>query len=69
MAIGFDNNPFTPGYGELPPVLAGRDNLKNEVKRRLAKAGKGEKHPTAIALIGPRGCGKTDLMGNALKWV
>ena len=63
MAISIYNNPFNPGYGELPPVLAGRDNLKNEVNRRLAKAGKGEKHPTAIALIGPRGCGKTALLG------
>ncbi len=63
MAISIDNNPFNPGYGEIPPVLAGRDNLKNEVSRRLAKAGKGEIHPTAIALIGPRGCGKTALLG------
>jgi len=63
MAIGIDNNPFNPGYGEIPPVLAGRDNLKNEVNRRLTKTYKGEKHPTAIALVGPRGCGKTALLG------
>ena len=56
-------NPFTPGYGVLPPVLAGRDDLKNEVNRRLANAVKGKIHPTAIALIGPRGCGKTALLG------
>ena len=63
MAISIDNNPFNPGYGEIPPVLAGRDDLKNEVHRRLAHAGKGKIHPTAIALIGPRGCGKTALLG------
>ena len=63
MAISFDNNPFNPGYGVLPPVLAGRDNLKNEVSRRLTRTGTGEKNPTAIALIGPRGCGKTALLG------
>ena len=63
MAISFDNNPFNPGYGEIPPVLAGRDDLKNEVNGRLANAVKGEKNPTAIALIGPRGCGKTALLG------
>ena len=63
MAISIENNPFNPGYGEIPPVLAGRDNLKNEVSRRLANAGKGKTHPTAIALIGPRGCGKTALLG------
>ena len=62
MAISIDNNPFNPGYGEIPPVLAGRDNLKNEVSRRLAHAGKGKNHPTAITLIGPRGCGKTALL-------
>ena len=61
--MSIENNPFNPGYGALPPVLAGRDDLKNEVSRRLAKAGKGEIHPTAIALIGPRGCGKTALLG------
>ena len=63
MAISIENNPFKPGYGVLPPVLAGRDSLKNEVNRRLAITGKGEKDPTAIALIGPRGCGKTALLG------
>ncbi len=56
-------NPFRPGYGALPPVLAGRDDLKNEVNGRLANAVKGKIHPTAIALIGPRGCGKTTLLG------
>ena len=67
MAIGIDNNPFNPGYDVLPPVLAGRDNLKNEVNRRLARTGTGEKNPTAIALIGPRGCGKTALLAWIIK--
>ena len=55
-------NPFNPGYGELPPVLAGRDNLKNEVNQRIVSTKQGKKNPTAIALIGPRGCGKTALL-------
>ena len=63
MVISIDNNLFNPGYGALPPVLAGRDDLRNEVNRRLTKTGKGEKNPTAIALFGPRGCGKTALLG------
>jgi len=67
MPIRVYNNPFNPGYGALPPVLAGRDDLKIEVDRRLVKTGKMEKNPTAIALIGPRGCGKTALLGWIIK--
>ena len=51
------SNSFHPGYGEISSVLAGRDRLK------ATKAG--SPHPTAITLIGHRGCGKTAL----LKWV
>ena len=56
-------NPFTPGYGEIPPVFAGRDQLKLELRDRIDAALEKETHPTAIALIGPRGCGKTALLG------
>ncbi len=58
-------NPFHPGYGEIPPVLAGRDRLKRNFRDRLKAANSGTPHPTAMALMGPRGCGKTAL----LKWV
>ena len=56
-------NPFQPGYGEIPPVLAGRDQLKLELRDRIDATVEKERHPTAIALIGPRGCGKTALLG------
>ena len=55
-------NPFNPGYGELPPVLAGRDQLKLKFRDSIDAALEKETHPTAIALIGPRGCGKTALL-------
>ena len=56
-------NPFNPGYGEIPPILAGRDQLKLDLNDRIDAAVEKEHHPTAIALIGPRGCGKTALLG------
>ena len=62
MAITIDDNPFNPGYGALPPVLAGRDQLKLELRDRIDATVERERHPTAIALVGPRGCGKTALL-------
>ena len=43
--------------------LAGRDQLKLELSDRIDATVEKERHPTAIALIGPRGCGKTALLG------
>ena len=59
------SNPFQPGYGVMPPVLAGRSRLKQNFRDRLASIQKRECNPTAIILVGPRGCGKTAL----LEWV
>ena len=58
-----DKNPFHPGYGEIPPVLAGRDVLKRDFESRIEAVSDKETHPTAIALMGPRGCGKTAMLG------
>lgn len=58
-------NPFHPGYGELPPVMAGRDRLKRDLKIRMKAVKVKKTRPTAITLTGPRGCGKTAL----LKWI
>ena len=61
--IRIENNPFQPGYGVQPPVMAGRDQLKKELQGRLYSLSKGICNPTAIVLTGPRGCGKTTLLG------
>ena len=55
-------NPFNPGYGELPPLLAGRDIVLNRLRQRLIAVKKKVIKTTPIALTGPRGCGKTALL-------
>ena len=52
-------NPFTPKFGYVPPVLAGRD----EVLNRIAAGRSNPAHPdSALLLIGRRGTGKTVLL-------
>ena len=61
-------NPFTPGFGWAPVVLAGRDETKELFAEALAATGP---HPSnAILLSGQRGVGKTvmlDELGNAAR--
>ncbi len=61
-ARGMDRNPFRPGYGVIPPVLAGREALKSEFHGRLADLAAGSLNPTTLQLMGPRGCGKTAML-------
>ncbi len=50
-------NPFTPGYGEHPPYMAGRDELVSATIEALRRGpGRADYHRI---LIGPRGSGKT----------
>lgn len=52
-----DENPFSPGYGEPPPYLAGRDEVINTAIVALRRGpGHAGYHQM---LIGPRGSGKT----------
>ncbi len=61
-ARDMERNPFRPGYGVIPPVLAGREALKSEFRGRLANLAAGSLNPTGIQLMGPRGCGKTAML-------
>ena len=56
---------FRPGPGLPPPTLAGRETEKAKIRLVLDDLGSGQTTTTNIALIGPRGNGKTVL----LKWV
>ena len=53
---------FTPGAGISPPVLSGREKEKNTIKLALDDLEAGLKITENIALIGPRGNGKTVLL-------
>ena len=56
-------NPFVPGRGLLPPHLGGRDGEQEALARMLAYLQAGRSAPRDIVLIGPRGNGKTVLLG------
>ena len=53
-------NPFTPNFGQVPRVLAGRDQLIDEIVSAFDNA-PGDPSLTSI-LIGARGTGKTALL-------
>lgn len=54
-------NPFSPGAGNRPPELAGRDEIRRQALLALGriKAGKSERSPL---MVGLRGVGKTVLL-------
>lgn len=54
-------NPFTPGYGIMPPYLAGREREQAAISESLALL-VDSRGPRPIMMIGPRGCGKTVLI-------
>lgn len=66
-------NPFTPNFGQVPLVLAGRDGLLSELTYALDNV-PGDPSQTSI-FIGARGTGKTALLrtmvnsANAASWV
>lgn len=54
-------NPYAPGAGTRPPVLAGRDPQLTEVDRLLLRAARGYSDQPRLA-VGVRGVGKTVLL-------
>lgn len=55
-----DNNPFTPSFGEVPLVMAGRDVLIREFDRSFSSP---TRRPSLTTIIsGARGTGKTALL-------
>ena len=54
-------NPFTPGYGIMPPHIAGRERDQAIISESLELLAN-SRGPRPILMIGPRGCGKTVLI-------
>jgi len=54
-------NPFKPGYGLMPPHIAGREREQQRISSCIDTLAKGTM-PQSVLLIGPRGCGKTVLL-------
>lgn len=54
-------NPFSPGAGNPPPELAGRDDLLREAEIMLARIKSG-RYEQSLMLVGLRGVGKTVLL-------
>lgn len=59
------DNPFTPTFGRVPPYLAGRTSLLNDMKRAFRR-GPEDPNLTSI-LIGAHGTGKTALLSRIAK--
>ena len=54
---------FSPGDGASPPALAGREAAKRVLSLCLSDLVGGQSPPHNVVLIGPRGNGKTALLG------
>ena len=60
-------SPFKPGYGAMPPVLAGRDYERARLGDFLDCLVRKEAPASAVAIWGPRGNGKTVLLADIRK--
>lgn len=60
LASSIDQNPFSPGFGQPPTHLVGRDEILQAVGAGLLAGPKAEAYTSV--LIGPRGSGKTVLL-------
>lgn len=58
-------NPFVPGFNQIPPELAGRDGELTAITEALNVAALDGRTPRPLVLIGGRGVGKTVLLRRA----
>ena len=58
-------NPYRPGRGVAPPLLAGRESELAAVEDRLGQLGSGRMPERDLLFYGPRGNGKTTLLMEA----
>ena len=56
------NDPFEPGPGGLPSVLAGREPCIDEIRSRTSRLEVGRPPSDDLLFVGPRGMGKTAMM-------
>ncbi|HWB84942.1 MAG TPA: ATP-binding protein [Bryobacteraceae bacterium] len=59
-------NPYSPGTGSPPPELAGRDELREQVRISIARL-KISKPSKSVIMVGLRGVGKTVLLDQLRK--
>ncbi|MEV4902885.1 ATP-binding protein [Citricoccus sp. NPDC055426] len=57
--MGAVSNPFTPGFGQSPAILAGRDSVIREFEQAVAGELPGQRN---VLISGTRGAGKTVLL-------
>jgi hypothetical protein len=55
-------NPFTPAFGDLPPILVGRSQIIKDIKSALETRSLSDPY-RAVLFKGARGTGKTALLG------
>lgn len=60
-------NPFKPGAGRVPPVLAGRDVLLSAIDRTLAETLASSEGGRPMVISGLRGVGKTVLLNEVAR--
>ncbi len=62
-SAGLGGNPFRPGTGSPPPRLAGRDRELDFARRLLSQLASGDTPSQGMLVLGPRGNGKTAILG------
>ena len=58
-------NPYRPGFNEAPSELAGRETVLEDLKEAIEVVALDHRTPRPVLLAGPRGVGKTVLLGTA----